>query len=350
MEMVNIPITKFYRKSLDVVYKKGFLWVVTLIARDADVKGLYKNLCESWNSLDSITGEYFLFIFAGKENTNNDNSAVFYPKFKYKETNPYVKFLDRNITLCELSEEYNYEKEIKENQTMAVNALRDYFSINESEIPCILYTKLGTHNYANRVTYVVPITGNDIYGYFKDLFNEIEPLLKQYRETLVRINELVIPQKDLRIELKIKVSKNPFKSEKKILELRKGLLIHVEKNIISEERYSLLDCMNNLICGKFDEPLQSMLNLYVNWVKKYEIRTGGLFDIELAQRNVTQRANVIEQVKKKLSIIGYELNKLEKKRDITLCKIENAIGRSKMTRDIKEHTNILILNYSRQLG
>lgn len=64
MEIVDIPITEFYRKSLDLVYQKGFFWVVTLIARDADVKGLYKNLRKSWTSLDSITGEYFLFVFA----------------------------------------------------------------------------------------------------------------------------------------------------------------------------------------------------------------------------------------------------------------------------------------------
>lgn len=183
---------------------------------------------------------------------------------------------------------------------MAVNALRDYFSINESDIPCILFTKLGAHNYANRVTYVVPITGNDIYGYFKDLFNEIEPLMKQYKETLVRKNELVIPQKDLRIELKIKVSKNPFKSEKKILELRKELLLHAEKNIINEEGYSLLDCMNNLSCGR------------------------------------------IEQIKTKISMIEHEKDELEQKRDNILCKIEKAIGRSKMTKDVKERVNLTI--------
>ena len=342
METVYIPITEFYQKSLDSVYKKGFLWVVSLIARDADVKGLYKNLCESWDSLDSITGEYFLFVCAGKENKNSSNSAVFHPYQSYKEANPYVEFLNQNINLYMLTEKDYYEKKIKENQTMAVNALRDYFSINESDIPCILFTKLGAHNYANRVTYVVPITGNDIYGYFKDLFNEIEPLLKQYKETLVRINELVIPQKDLRIELKIKVSKNPFKSEKKILELRQGLLIHAAKNIINEEGYSLLDCMNNLSCGRFDEPLQSMLNLYIKWVKNYEKRTGSLFDIELAQRNVCQMDNVIEQIKTKISMIEHEKDELEQKRDTILCKIEKAIGGSKMTKDVKEKVNLTI--------
>ncbi len=46
METVYIPITEFYRKSLDSVYKKGFLWVVSLIARDADVKDFIR-ICVS---------------------------------------------------------------------------------------------------------------------------------------------------------------------------------------------------------------------------------------------------------------------------------------------------------------
>lgn len=251
--------------------------------------------------------------------------------------------MNQDIRLCKsyLKDNFyaNKDKNLKrltESQTKAVNALRDYFSINESDIPCILFTKLGTHSHTNRVTHVVPITGNDIYGYFKDLFNVIEPLLKQYRETLIRTNELAILQKDLRIELKIKISKNPFKSEKKILELRKGLFIYAEKNIINDEGYSLLDCINNLSSGKFDEPLQSMLNLYINWVKKYEERTGRTFDVELAQRDVCQRADEIEQFKTKLSMIDCEKDELEKRHDDILCKIERAIGSSKMRENIKE--------------
>lgn len=97
MEFVDRPIIDFYRHSLSAASKRGFLWVVTLLAREADVEGLYLNLRKSWTSLDSITGKYFLFIFAGKENTTrNDrwNSRVTDSQEKYfSEYNDYVKFI-----------------------------------------------------------------------------------------------------------------------------------------------------------------------------------------------------------------------------------------------------------------
>lgn len=56
MDFTNRPITEFYRHCLLAARNKGYRWVVTLLAREADVDGLYSNLYRAWSSLDSIFG------------------------------------------------------------------------------------------------------------------------------------------------------------------------------------------------------------------------------------------------------------------------------------------------------
>lgn len=77
MDILNRPIVDYYRESLKDARIRGFLWVITLIAREADIDDLYPDLCQSWDSLDSLTGKYFLFLLAGKENHKQGDRARF---------------------------------------------------------------------------------------------------------------------------------------------------------------------------------------------------------------------------------------------------------------------------------
>ena len=72
MEISNLPIADFYKHCIEGARDRGFRWIITLVARPADVPGLYENLMDSWHSLDSLTANYFLFLFAGKENRTED--------------------------------------------------------------------------------------------------------------------------------------------------------------------------------------------------------------------------------------------------------------------------------------
>lgn len=72
MDFAPMPITMFYDQCLSGAKARGFNWVVSLIARESDVDNLYLNLKRSWESLDSITEKYFLFMFAGKENLTEE--------------------------------------------------------------------------------------------------------------------------------------------------------------------------------------------------------------------------------------------------------------------------------------
>lgn len=349
MEFVDRPIIDFYRHSLSAASKRGFLWVVTLLAREADVEGLYLNLRKSWTSLDSITGKYFLFIFAGKENTTrNDrwNSRVTDSQEKYfSEYNDYVKFINQDIELMDSYIHYSYHKNksenidgLEENQTIAVNTLRDYFSISESNIPCLVFTRLYPFGYVNKVIQVVPISGNNIYGYFKSLFNAIDPLLKKHMDLVIRLKELATYKENL----ETRISQTSLGSDSKILALQKELLLYADKNVVDDRGHTLLDCINTLTYGKFDMPLRSMLNRYIDWVKNYEKRTGRCFDSELVSQNIYQNTTEIANAKYELSMVEIQQDELGKKCAEIISEIEGIIGDSKMAENTSKNDKLSI--------
>jgi len=193
MEIVGIPIKDFYKIALPAARESGFLWTITILAREANMEDFYYNLLKSWSSIDSITGKYFLFICAGKEN----KIRIEYKRSGVKDQlsnyfiahNKYIKFLNSNVDLHRpnvKNKYYKYLNGFKENQTMAVNELKEYFSIEEMQIPCLIFTKLYTEDYQNFK--IVPIYGNDIYGYFKKIFNQIDPLLMEYTKQSAKLN------------------------------------------------------------------------------------------------------------------------------------------------------------------
>ena len=62
MDFSKTSIVKFYKNCLDATKEDGYKWVFCLLARDADIDGLYDNLKRTWDSLDSITGDDYLFV------------------------------------------------------------------------------------------------------------------------------------------------------------------------------------------------------------------------------------------------------------------------------------------------
>lgn len=67
-------------------------------------------------------------------------------------------------------------QEIEIHQTKAVNKLKEYFHIKESQIPCLVFKDISSQRYKN---IIIPVTEDNLYQYFKKLFNDIEPLLSE---------------------------------------------------------------------------------------------------------------------------------------------------------------------------
>jgi hypothetical protein len=173
----------------------GFIWAVSLLARSADRRMLYDNLCEQWDSLKSITGKYFLFVVAGCENADgtleNDN-ICFLNDGKNSER------IDRVIN-NRLKDPESFTKQVEHTQTGAVNALSEYFGIDRLNTPCLVFTNLRREK--KHIVVNIEKGANDLYGYFCGLFEKIDPILKNLDErenTLSQnqYNAMEIPEPD----------------------------------------------------------------------------------------------------------------------------------------------------------
>jgi hypothetical protein len=81
-----------------------------------------------------------------------------------------------------------YLKRIQDNQTDAINSLKNLFGLKESDIPCLVFISLLTGK-----QHIVPIDFNadDLYGYFRSLICEIDPLLTELRHLEDRLRHIV---------------------------------------------------------------------------------------------------------------------------------------------------------------
>lgn len=321
MEIAAKPLIEAYRDALSTAYQEGFLWVVLLLARESDIDGLYVNLRKSLISLDSITGKYFLFILANKESTEHGERWDF-------------KAIGENMNTLE------------KNQTIAVNTLKDFLSINERDIPCLVFTKLYSYSLDNATIHVVPISGNNVYAYFKHLLNEIDSLLKRYMVLCTRLKALDEHGKELKKrkeEVETKISQSPFQTEKKILTLQKELYLYAEQNIMDDKGQTIHDCIKKLSYGRFDKEVRRLLNRYVDMVKNYKKTTGRNFDSKLVSDDIHQSTTIIAKIKFEQPTVECEQKELEKMRADILYKIEKIIGSSKVDENTREGSRLSIV-------
>ncbi len=168
MEISKTPIVKFYKNCLDATKEDGYKWVFCLLAREADIDCLYDNLNQDWDSLDSVTGDDFLFIVAGCR----DSSMRIYDVIKI--------IIDNESKKEALKCLINSVLKISRNQTYAMNHLKKYLRISESEIPSVIITSLDSMHH-----YHAAIKQNKIYQYIKALVTSINThseMLEQYEK------------------------------------------------------------------------------------------------------------------------------------------------------------------------
>jgi len=297
MDFANRPMTDFYRHCLPAAYESGFSWVCTLLARDVDVERLYATLRRCWGSLDSITGKHFLFIFAGKENHTHEERFQSKILDKRKswvgEYNNFVTFFNPNTSLKYGRMQYDWRKDkegnlrnVSENQTEAINSLIEFFGLDESDTPCLVFTSLVHRRFGSEVkTHAVPVSGDDVYRYFKNLFNRISPTLKRIKVSTLRLQSLSNQERDL----KKKIEQLALNGDGKIAVLQKELLAIAEKGALDSLGRSLSDCIENLSYGKFEQPIRGLLSKYVDLVNNYEKRTGLRFNPDLINAKESQK-------------------------------------------------------------
>ena len=338
MDIVPVPITVFFKNCLSGAKKRGFIWIICLLARENDVDNLYYNLKRSWNSLDSITGDYFLFLFAGKENlTKKECADSGIEDIEYcwcKRYNNYVRILNKNnsgkpiirsrIYYDSRNDSDNNLSQIEKTQTDAINSLRKHFNLKESNIPSIVFTSLHTDR-----NYCVPINpyNNDIYSFFKELFNIISPYLDELDEIKKR-NSILIDQRktdQTRISSMLK-DKN---------DIIVSLFTDLEKTAKENGDLQLMDCLLNRRYYTTTQPTRGKLSKYIDLTKAYEKKNNIIIKIEELKKELFIKKNEKEHLEKRLVSIDGEIEQLNKRYDEIIFTIE---------RIIEKNSNMYLIN------
>lgn len=350
MEFSSLPIVEFYNHCLDGAKSKGYKWVISLVARADDVTDLYHNLKHSWYSLDSITGQYFLFVFAGKENITfeeQSRSKITNYFAEYQAVyNRFVSILNPNANIKHYvhydwrHDEKGYLQYVSETQTDAINSLKRFFHLSEVDIPCLVFTSLY-----NNERYIVPIgrTSNDLYSYFKKIFIPIDPLLETIKNLETKAAFLRQQEDSLGLQLK-NVSLTP---EDKLVILHNELIEWAESN----DDTDLVWCVENRKYKKYPQPIRGTLSKYIDISKEYERKNHLPFNYkdikDKASCNYTQK----ERLAKELEQIKLELIDTEKHISHTIGRINDVIKRSTvMEQKRNDPINISVTGGSPQIN
>lgn len=273
MNVAQIPLTTYLESYKDAARECGYMWIVCIICRASDCKGLYKSIERDWQSLNSITGRSMLVLLAGNE---LDESRIKKEDKEYlasccitdkkmpfvKRYYPYISFIGNEQDICTdltsknvMCTDYSvvqtdpemFVKYIENNQTDAVDSLRRYFGIEEEDVPCLVYTPVyRKESPINNIIVRLPSGDADLYGYFKKLFNRISPALDE-----------IMP------------FRNDF--EKEIDEVYSKLLKCAEDSKLKEELVNNINIKKNL---NYKMPIRGILSQYFALCEEYKEKYG----------------------------------------------------------------------------
>lgn len=190
MYRIRIPLAHFYRYCLDAARREGFYVVLCVIAREADLPNLFKEVSENWSSLHDLTGKEILFLFAGDPiNTEASNglklekkSILFYSEMMKVNSPSHLNLptpsSERDLQSIGASTPRLREGEhFSLEHTLQIAELRKELSLRESEIPTLHFSFLNTNQ-----TYSISIkgmSGFSIYHFIKRLMGEWENVFHQ---------------------------------------------------------------------------------------------------------------------------------------------------------------------------
>ena len=131
MRTVSIPIVEYLETCSTAAFEQGFSYLIILLAREADAEKTYEQIQNAWDSLHDITGNNFLFLFAGpREDRAPWDSPLQHEKYKYPGlVNTLIsipgagQFLIPNAV-------YPRQNHVASTHTQSISELRDYFQLS----------------------------------------------------------------------------------------------------------------------------------------------------------------------------------------------------------------------------
>ncbi|MDE7445019.1 MAG: hypothetical protein K2N15_04835 [Lachnospiraceae bacterium] len=181
MQVTYIGLSEYFQRCIPKAKKKGYVLIISLIARYSDAQVLYEKLEEDWASLNDLTGDKVLFVFSTPK-VRKRASFFHMPGKKLYEgvMCPYVELLNgRDVEDNNGPFEYlhdGFDKiDWKQKHSQTITEFATNYNISEGEIPCLfLYDLIG-----NRYK-VIPVgQSTNIYVMIKAMVEEIAEYIKK---------------------------------------------------------------------------------------------------------------------------------------------------------------------------
>lgn len=187
MQVTYIGLSEYFQRCIPKAKDKGYILIISLIARYSDAQVLYKKLEEDWASLNDLTGDKILFVFSTPKVRKKASFFHISGKEAYEGVMcPFVELLNgrgvegNNGPFEYLFDGYNkIDWKQKHSQTITEFAMN--YNISEEEIPCLFLYDLIRNRYK-----AIPVGQNtDIYAMIKAMVQEIA----EYRKKRENIEE-----------------------------------------------------------------------------------------------------------------------------------------------------------------
>lgn len=276
MEIVKIPIADFLKYSLESAYEQGFSWIMCLLARDADAEETYQQVKRYWNSLNDVTGNTILFVFAGKQGEEKlPDSLLWHEAKDYRAlTNPLIRFVNDNTPTVPryIYPTFDYKtdeiNELAVTHTSSITELKNFLGLSEKDIPSLVF--IPTHKLACEKKVVVRLGKENLYRTVKGIIESLEePLIKlkktqddyeNSRRHLMEIN------KELEYLRRGRKTQKRFNEAKSYLD---SLVKNTEDDSLKEWLQEAISKKSVNKWRRLDGQTLSYINRYVDLINQY---------------------------------------------------------------------------------
>ncbi len=304
MEIIDIPIIDYLKLCRNIAAKRGFKWVMVLLARERDAVESYQDIKKYWDSYNDLTSDQILFVFsvANEKEDYYGHCPALEEKCWVRAHNPNVLVMNEDVPSIStwdrssrniLQNHINYRKKAVENNTNCISELCAEYNIPESQVPAILLfsTKTSMKLYVEENPIVIPINKDKLYDTIKELLSSIGFELKEFKAHQHNSEKIVAKIK----EIEKNICSSRLSSHERRYLHAKNFLSDVQ--VTEEERAIIRRAMESLdlsACKMFSHPIQGCLNQFINLSHAHENIEDCIIQKELHLTEQNHEKNMLE--------------------------------------------------------
>ncbi len=251
MEIIDYPIIDYLNLCLKTAFRRGFLWVMVLLAREKDLPKGYDDIIRYWDSYDDLTGDKIMFLLSKSNNPREHaNNLLTHEQKAYKRAGN-SSLLLVNRTPPQVSKDdypldardYWVREEAMRNLSLHISPVLQQYNLSEKDIPAILLIPTMTDS-----SPIILHGIEDVYQSIRSLIIRLEPLLREYDE----IQASIQMESDIR-----------FKKYIQSAEYVHNALSEMDSDS-SEAVMTAIENGDLSICARFIQPLRGHLNRLID--------------------------------------------------------------------------------------